>query len=60
LLKKIIIKLGTGILSSGKGAVRTDRMEQLAESIASLSKEGIQTIIVSSGAVGLGMGKLGL
>lgn len=60
MLKKIIIKLGTGILSSGKGAVRTDRMEQLAESIASLSKEGIQTIVVSSGAVGLGMGKLGL
>jgi glutamate 5-kinase len=59
-LKKIIIKLGTGILSAGKGNVRTDRMEQLAQSIAILLKEGTQTIIVSSGAVGLGMGKLGL
>ena len=59
-MKKIIIKLGTGILSAGKGNVRTDRMEQLAQSIAILLKEGTQTIIVSSGAVGLGMGKLGL
>lgn len=59
-MKKIIIKLGTGILSAGEGNVRMDRMEQLAQSITILSKEGIQTIIVSSGAVGLGMGKLGL
>ncbi len=35
-------------------------MEELAQSIAKLSKEGIKTIIVSSGAVGLGMGKLSL
>jgi glutamate 5-kinase len=55
-LKKIIIKLGTGILSAGEGNVRMDRMEQLAQSITILSKEGIQTIIVSSGAVGLGNG----
>ena len=59
-LKKIIIKLGTGILSEGQGEIRTDRMEQLAEAIASLAQEQIQTIIVSSGAVGLGMGKLGI
>ena len=59
-MKKIIIKLGTGILSEGQGEIRTDRMEQLAEAIASLAQEQIQTIIVSSGAVGLGMGKLGI
>ncbi|MEJ6524016.1 MAG: glutamate 5-kinase [Opitutales bacterium] len=59
-MKKIVIKLGTGILSAGKGTIRTDRMEDLARSIANLSVKGVETIIVSSGAVGLGMGKLGI
>lgn len=35
-------------------------MEELAHSVARLSEEGVATIIVSSGAVGLGMGKLGI
>ena len=59
-MKKIIIKLGTGILSQGEGKIRTDRMDNLANDIAKLSQNGIKFIIVSSGAVGLGMGKLGL
>lgn len=59
-MKKIVIKLGTGILSSGRGNIRTDRMDELARAIAILSDEGVETIIVSSGAVGLGMGKLGI
>jgi glutamate 5-kinase len=59
-LKKIVIKLGTGILSAGRGNIRTDRMEEWAKSIATLSAQGVETIIVSSGAVGLGMGKLGI
>ena len=59
-MKKIVIKLGTGILSGEHGCIRTDRMEELAESIAILGKEGVETVIVSSGAVGLGMGKLAI
>ena len=35
-------------------------MDNLANDIAKLSQNGIKFIIVSSGAVGLGMGKLGL
>ena len=35
-------------------------MDELARAIAILSDEGVETIIVSSGAVGLGMGKLGI
>lgn len=59
-LKKIVVKLGTGVLSAGNGHIRTDRMEALAESMAKMSKAHTQFIIVSSGAVGLGMGKLGI
>ena len=35
-------------------------MDNLANDIAKLSQNGIKFVIVSSGAVGLGMGKLGL
>jgi glutamate 5-kinase len=58
-LKKFIIKLGTGILSAGKGNIRTRQNGELAESMAKCRNLGTEFIIVSSGAVGLGMGKLG-
>jgi glutamate 5-kinase len=59
-LKKVVIKLGTGILSAGEGRIHLDRMIQLAEGIRELKAIEIETILVSSGSVGLGMGKLGI
>ena len=60
-LKKIVIKLGTGVLSAGNGNIRTDRMQVLANSMAKMvASSGTEFVIVSSGAVGLGMGKLGI
>jgi glutamate 5-kinase len=57
----IVLKLGTGILSAGSGRIHQERLNAIAEGIQILrEKEDTQTIIVSSGAVGLGMGKLGL
>lgn len=59
-MRKIVIKLGTGILSAGEGRIHLDRMVQLAEGIRELKTTEIETILVSSGSVGLGMGKLGI
>ena len=59
-MKRIVVKLGTGILSAGEGRIHLDRMIRLAEGIKGLRSSGIETILVSSGAVGLGMGKLAL
>jgi len=57
----VILKLGTGILSAGYGKIHQNRLNSLALGIRELrEKANIQTIVVSSGAVGLGMGKLGL
>jgi glutamate 5-kinase len=57
----IVIKLGTGILSAGAGKIHQERLNAIAAGIHNLSEnKHIKTIIVSSGAVGLGMGKLGL
>ena len=59
-MKQIVLKLGTGILSAGAGEIHHRRLHNLAEGIVSLREENVEVIVVSSGAVGLGMGKLGL
>tara|TARA_B100001093_G_scaffold78033_2_gene69137 strand:- start:20925 stop:22013 length:1089 start_codon:yes stop_codon:yes gene_type:complete len=59
-MKKIVIKMGTGILSAGEGKIHSMRLKKLAEGILALRESGAQAILVSSGSIGLGMGKLGL
>lgn len=58
--KRVVIKLGTGVLTSGIGELDSKRIESLCTQVAMLRSRGIEVILVSSGAVGLGMGKLGL
>ncbi|CAA6679714.1 MULTISPECIES: glutamate 5-kinase [unclassified Lentimonas] len=58
--KRVVIKLGTGVLTSGIGELDTTRIEALCHQVKTLRERGIDVILVSSGAVGLGMGKLGL
>ena len=58
--KRVVIKLGTGVLTSGIGNLDTARIEALCRQVKALRDRGIDVILVSSGAVGLGMGKLGL
>lgn len=54
------MKLGTNLLTEGSGVMDESRVRSLCEQIAQLRQQDIQVILVSSGAVGLGMGKLGL
>lgn len=58
--RRIVIKLGTGVLTSGIGNLDTARIDALCRNVAMLRQRGMEVILVSSGAVGLGMGKLGL
>ncbi|MFA6287949.1 MAG: glutamate 5-kinase [Opitutaceae bacterium] len=58
--KRVVIKLGTGVLTSGIGQLNTIRIAAIAAEIAALRLAGTEVIVVSSGAVGLGMGRLGL
>ncbi len=59
-MKRVVIKLGTGLLSAGNGEIRSERISQICAGVHLLKNRQIETILVSSGAVGLGMGKLGL
>lgn len=58
--KRIVIKLGTGVLTKGIGQLDTERIATLCGQVNALRERGIEVILVSSGAVGLGMGKLAL
>ncbi|MCI7803513.1 MAG: glutamate 5-kinase [Oscillospiraceae bacterium] len=58
--KRIVIKLGTSTLAHKTGRLNIRRMTNLIRVMADLQNSGKELIIVSSGAVGLGVGKLGL
>jgi glutamate 5-kinase len=62
LLKKagrIVVKLGTGVLTDSRKQPDLGQMEQLAEQIAGQRQAGKEMVLVTSGAVGSGMGALG-
>lgn len=59
-MKRVVIKLGTGILTTGIGKVDTNRINAICQQVAELRKRNIETLVVSSGAVGMGMGALDL
>ena len=56
----IIVKVGTRVLTTPDGLLDSQRVEQLGQQCDRLLAAGKQVIIVSSGAVGAGMGRLGL
>lgn len=58
--RRVVVKLGTGVLTTGVGQLDTDRIASLCDQLARLHQQGCEVIVVSSGAVGLGMGRLGL
>ncbi|MGB0416631.1 MAG: glutamate 5-kinase [Coraliomargarita sp.] len=58
--KRVVIKLGTGVLTTGIGDLDTKRIDTLCRQVMALRERGIEVVLVSSGAVGLGMGKLQL
>jgi len=58
--KRLVVKVGSSILIGEKGEVHAAWLAALAEDIAAFAKKGMQIIIVTSGAVGLGRSVLGI
>lgn len=58
--KRIVFKFGTNVLTGEDGKLAFSRVYSFIEDIAALKKEGKEILIVTSGAVGLGVQKLGL
>ena len=57
-VKRVVIKVGTQLLRGGKNITSEKRIEELVEVLANLKKQGLEIILVSSGAVGFGMAAL--
>ena len=57
---RIVIKIGTSTLAHPTGHLNIRLVEQLCKTISDIKNAGHLVILVSSGAIGMGVGKLGL
>ena len=57
---RMVVKLGTGILTGRRKQIDPRKIEQLVEQVAAQHKDGREVVVVSSGAVGAGMGVLNI
>ncbi len=58
--KRIVVKLGSGVLAGADGGVDRARIDALAKEIAALRSNGRTVIVVTSGAVAAGVARLAL
>ncbi len=58
--KRIVIKVGTSTLTYENGKINLRRVDTLCKVLSDLRNFGHDIVLVSSGAIGVGMGKLGL
>jgi glutamate 5-kinase len=56
----VVVKVGSSSLRDGAGHLDRDQVRALSAQVAGLRAEGMQVVVVSSGAVAAGMGRLGL
>ena len=56
----IVVKVGTSTLTYGGGGVNIRRVEKLVKVLSDIKNSGKNIVLVSSGAIGVGMGKLGM
>lgn len=57
---RTVIKIGTSTLTHDNGSVNLRRIEALCRIVSDIMNSGEEIILVSSGAIGMGVGKLGL
>ncbi|MCB9679933.1 MAG: glutamate 5-kinase [Alphaproteobacteria bacterium] len=58
--RRVVVKVGTGVVARADGRLALGRMGALVEQIRALQDDGREVLLVSSGAVGLGAERLGL
>ncbi|MBI4601382.1 MAG: glutamate 5-kinase [Planctomycetes bacterium] len=59
-VRRVVVKVGTNVLTLDSGEMALDRFQRLVEDLAGLWRRGLQVILVSSGAISMGMDRLGL
>ena len=59
-VKRLVVKVGSGLISAPGQGLLPDRIGALADELAALTKDGREVVVVSSGAIASGMARLGL
>ncbi|ADL51283.1 glutamate 5-kinase [Clostridium cellulovorans] len=59
-IKRVVVKVGTSSLTYKNGRLNLRKMEKLVRQLVDISNAGIEVVLVTSGAVGAGIGVLGL
>lgn len=59
-VSRVVVKIGTSSLMHANGKLNLRVIDQLSYTLTGLVNEGKQVILVSSGAIGAGMGRVGL
>ncbi len=59
-IKKIVVKVGTSTLTYETGLLNLRRIELLARVLSDIKNSGVEVVLVSSGAISVGVGKLGI
>ena len=57
---RIVVKVGTSTLAHAGGRLNIRRVELLCKVLSDLKNAGCEVVLVTSGAIGMGVGKLGL
>ena len=57
--KLMVVKLGSSSLTGGDGRLRPEKVGAYVDQMAGLAREGCRIILVTSGAVAAGFGRLG-
>lgn len=59
-VKRIVVKVGTSTLTYATGKTNIRRMHKLVSVLSDVVNSGVEVALVTSGAIGVGVGKLGL
>ena len=59
-MSRIVVKVGTSTVTHNNGSIDIRRLDKLARVLTDIKNAGHEVILVSSGAVGAGVGRLGL
>ena len=57
---RIVVKVGTSTLAHATGRLNIRRVEKLCKVLSDIKNTGCEIVLVSSGAIGMGVGKLSL
>ena len=57
--QRLVVKVGSGLLRAPQGGLREDVVEHIVRQLATLRRQGHDVLLVSSGAIALGIQALG-